>query len=258
MQCIYNRKLAVSERRPTQVQATSSVREPRPVLKTDYVRKIAADACMVGSLPTPQSSRVPPGIIRPTESHNCTYTTNSGFGGMRIYPYSDYRACDCAAELRRSRAPSKHPAHCCACVSAASTLIHALPPQAPLPRQSISVTAVPRQHSQVHARHTSVGATTAVTNGVVLRQHIHPLPPHPHSHHLSRRDRTLLATSMLVNPPNASQKQHMQNQPHAMVPIYHPHLYRQSMPPAVNATHQHFQIAPPNVYAAVVKEVHIQ
>lgn len=90
MQCVQNRKLVISERRPTNVHSSMSAHEP--VLKTDYVRKITADAFMVGSLPTPQSLRVPPGIIRSTESHNCTYTTNSGFGGMRIYPYSDYRA----------------------------------------------------------------------------------------------------------------------------------------------------------------------
>ncbi|KAM3183911.1 hypothetical protein ACTXT7_009422 [Hymenolepis weldensis] len=84
MQCVQNRKLVISERRPTNVHSSMSVHEP--VLKTDYVRKITADAFMVGSLPTPQSLRVPPGIIRSTESHNCTYTTNSGLHYIIFIP----------------------------------------------------------------------------------------------------------------------------------------------------------------------------
>lgn len=95
MQCIQNHKNNVSERQPISIFNSINPRESRPVLKCEYVRKIAADACMVGSLPTPQSSRVPPGLIRSTEFYNCTYTTNSGFGGMRTYPYSDYRLCKC-------------------------------------------------------------------------------------------------------------------------------------------------------------------
>lgn len=85
MLCVQNRKPVVSENRPP-----LNNHEKRPALKSEYVRKITADAFMVGSLPTPQSSRVPPGIIRPMDSHNCTYTTNSGFCGVRTYPYSDY------------------------------------------------------------------------------------------------------------------------------------------------------------------------
>ncbi|VDL23999.1 unnamed protein product [Hymenolepis diminuta] len=157
---------------------------------------------------------------------------------------------DSTVDLRRSRPPSKHSAHCCACASTAPALIYTVQAQASTSRQSNSVAPMPRQHSQVHVRQTSVGATNDATSSVVLRQHSHQYTPHPHSHHhLSRRDRALLATSMLVNPQNPY---HMQ-QHRAMFPVYHPHLYRQSMPPVVGVSHQRFQVAPP-VYAAL----HIQ
>ncbi|VDO05257.1 unnamed protein product [Rodentolepis nana] len=155
--------------------------------------------------------------------------------------------CDSTVEVRCSRPPSKHPTHCCACASTASTVIYTVQAHAQTPRQSNSVAPVARQHSQVHARQTSVGAISGTTSGVVLRQHSHQYNPHPHSHHhLSRRDRALMATSMLMNPQHPY---HMQEH-HAMIPVYHTHFYRQSMPPVVGLSHQRFQVASP-VYAAL-------
>ncbi|KAH9281121.1 hypothetical protein ECG_06459 [Echinococcus granulosus] len=269
MQCIQNHKNNVSERQPISVYNSVASRESRPVLKCEYVRKIAADACMVGSLPTPQSSRVPPGLIRSTEFYNCTYTTNSGFGGMRIYPYSDYRLCECAVDLRRSRQQPKQPIHCCACVNISQSLLHTLPSQALPSRQSTSVSAVPRQHPQLHVRQTSVGAPTGTE--VILRQHPHQLSAHPHAHpqHLSRRDRALLTSSTLVAPntsatPVITHMQPTQN-PHSLAAYHHHHhhhqrqqqLYRQSLPPVLGSSQQRLQLTP-TAYAAMLKEVHIR
>ncbi|VDM31574.1 unnamed protein product [Hydatigera taeniaeformis] len=181
---------------------------------------------------------------------------------MRIYPYSDYRLCECAVDLRRSRQQPKHPTHCCACVNISQSLLHALPSQALPSRQSTSVSAVPRQHPQLHVRQTSVGAATGTE--VILRQHVHPLSAHPQ--HLSRRDRAMLTSSMLVAPQSSAAPvvTHMQSaqNPHPLAAYHHHHhhhqqLYRQSLPPMLGSTQQRLQLTS-TAYAAMLKEVHIR
>ncbi|VDD79451.1 unnamed protein product [Mesocestoides corti] len=261
MHCSQKCKHSASDRQPNPVFTSATNREARSALKCEYVRKIAADACMVGSLPTPQSTRVPPGLIRANEFYPCTYTTSSGYSGMKIYPYSDYRLCtfhvlkmhnlllgECAADLRWSR-QQKHlqDQAVCACANSHQPLEHLLPPQAPASRQSTSLSAVPRQYPQHYIRQTSVGAGSEV----VLRHH----PHHHNQHHLSRRDRSLLTTSMLVAPPSSSQIQHIQNPTAVAYHQQHPH--RQSLPPVIGGDQQRFEPTAA-VYAAMLKEVHIR
>ncbi|EUB63947.1 hypothetical protein EGR_01075 [Echinococcus granulosus] len=186
-----------------------------------------------------------------------------------IPSFATYTSGECAVDLRRSRQQPKQPIHCCACVNISQSLLHTLPSQALPSRQSTSVSAVPRQHPQLHVRQTSVGAPTGTE--VILRQHPHQLSAHPHAHpqHLSRRDRALLTSSTLVAPntsatPVITHMQPTQN-PHSLAAYHHHHhhhqrqqqLYRQSLPPVLGSSQQRLQLTP-TAYAAMLKEVHIR
>ena len=81
------------KRQFVQASNADSTRESCPVLEHDYARKIALDSVMVGSLPMPRSSANIPGIIKTTESYDCTHTTQSNFCKTRTFPYSDYVPC---------------------------------------------------------------------------------------------------------------------------------------------------------------------
>lgn len=82
---------------------TVTTHESRPSLKSEYIRKIATDACLIGSMPTPHSSKIPPGLIKTRDCVPCTYTTNSGYNTVKSYPYSEYKLCECTLDLRRTR-----------------------------------------------------------------------------------------------------------------------------------------------------------
>ncbi|BHF69855.1 hypothetical protein SprV_0301290200 [Sparganum proliferum] len=90
-------------RPPNPTFNTVTTHESRPSLKSEYIRKIATDACLIGSMPTPHSSKIPPGLIKTRDCVPCTYTTNSGYNTLKSYPYSEYKLCECTLDLRRTR-----------------------------------------------------------------------------------------------------------------------------------------------------------
>lgn len=101
-----SRRGCISSRPGCPVFATVTTHEVKQALKRDYIRKIAIDACLVGTMKTPNWSRISSSMSRYSCISPCTYTTTSGNGGTKTYPYASYAICDCMLNLRRPRRKS--------------------------------------------------------------------------------------------------------------------------------------------------------